>query len=250
MPYLGRNKRPPKGGRPLVRSGPIWSLGSTERARVVANVCTVLQQTYGKPRLGNPRQPLDDLVYIVLSNKTRPDTALDVFLDLKRRYPSWDSLLDEPRETIVATMARAGLANVKVDQIRDLLRRLKQDFGDVTLEPVLRFGEHDAHAYLVNLPGVSDKVAKCVMMYTMGFDVLPVDAHVHRIARRLGWTARKRADQCHDELEELVPPGDRFAFHVDCVVHGRALCRETKPLCPSCPISAWCRYFNSERRGA
>src|SRR5262249_43991044 len=97
--------------------------------------------------------------------------------------------------------------------------------------------------YLAELPGVSDKVAKCVMMYTLGFDVLPVDVHVFRVASRLGWTSRCRADQCHDDLEALVQPKHRYAFHVDCICLGRAVCTPVHPDCPACPIRQYCVYF-------
>ena len=100
-----------------------------------------------------------------------------------------------------------------------------------------------AQEYPVSIPGVSKKVAKCVLMYTMHGTVLPVDSHVHRVARRLGWTARKRADQCHEELESLVPPHRRYAFHVDCIEHGRAVCRPQKPNCQICTISGYCEFF-------
>ena len=92
----------------------------------------------------------------------------------------------------------------------------------------------------MGLDGVSEKVAKCVMMYTLGFDVLPVDVHVHRVATRLEWTNRKRADQCHEELEALVKPRYRFAFHVDCICHGRAVCRPKNPRCNDCVIRRYC----------
>ena len=50
---------------------------------------------------------------------------------------------------------------------------------------------------------MADKVSRCVMVYTMGFEVLPVDAHMHRVAKRLGWTKIDRPEKSHDELEAL-----------------------------------------------
>jgi endonuclease-3 len=82
-----------------------------------------------------------------------------------------------------------------------------------------------------------------VAMYTMGAKVLPVDAHVHRVATRLGWTARKRADQCHEELEFVVPPNWRYVFHVGCVLHGRSICRPKQPRCLKCCVNRYCEYF-------
>jgi hypothetical protein len=91
--------------------------------------------------------------------------------------------------------------------------------------------------------GVSDKVARCVMMYTMEFEVLPVDAHVHRVARRLGWTNQERPEHSHEELEALVPPNLRYTFHVDCVAHGRELCRPIHPRCSPCALKLQCVYY-------
>jgi endonuclease-3 len=70
-----------------------------------------------------------------------------------------------------------------------------------------------------------------------------VDVHAFRVASRLGWTSRCRADQCHDDLEALVPPEFRYAFHVGCICLGRAVCTPRRPQCPACPIRRFCVYF-------
>ena len=97
-------------------------------------------------------------------------------------------------------------------------------------------------AYLTKLPGVSTKVAYCVMMYTMDRQVLPVNVHVHRICRRLGWLDKKRADQSHEVLAALVPPQRRFAFHVDCLMLGRQVCTPSKPKHSDCILREYCEY--------
>lgn len=248
MPYFGKRKRLSARTAPIVRSGHIWHLDRDARFDIVAEVCGELRARYGVDRLGNPLEPLDDLIFIILSNKTRPETTANVFASLKSRYPAWDDVLTSDSSMVACVLRPAGLAMVKAQQIVDLLRRLASDFGRCTLDPVVTQTQDSAQAYLVSLPGVSEKVAKCVMMYTMGMEVLPVDAHMHRIALRLGWTARKRADQCHAELEALVPPAHRYAFHVDCVVHGRVLCRQTRPLCDACPIRRHCLFDREQNR--
>lgn len=223
-------------------SGPIWRYSPRRRAQIVRRVCEALEGEYGCPRLGNPCRPVDDLVYIILSNKTTPATATEVYRSLKRRFPSWEHLLDARADTVRRLLRPAGLSAVKTRQIRAALRQVRRDFGAVSLAKLQGRSSPEAEEYLVSLPGVSHKVAKCVLMYTMGAAVLPVDAHVHRIATRLGWTARKRADQCHSELQALVAEHHRHAFHVGCVVHGRAVCRPTDPGCGTCCIQRHCKY--------
>lgn len=232
----------------LRESGLIWLRSPWIRAYLVGQVCEALEEYYGRLRLGNPEEPVDDLVFVILSNKTAPEIAKRVYSSLRNRFSSWDDLLAAPMKDLYALLQPAGLATVKTQQIRAALERIENDFGSFNLEGLKRKPQDEIESYLVSLPGVSEKVAKCVMMYTMGVDVLPVDAHVHRIARRLGWTSRKRADQCHGELEALVPPSRRFAFHVDCILHGRSMCRPRNPACDLCCITRYCSFFGAEVR--
>lgn len=224
-------------------SGAIWSRTPRARGQIVRRVCEALQRRYGAPRLGNPEDPLDDLIYIVISNKTSPKIAQQTYEGLRQRFQTWDEVLACRRSALRRVLEPAGLSTVKSDQIRAALREIRNDFGSCDLVGLAGECEQDTEEYLVSLPGVSEKVAKCVMMFTLGAQVLPVDGHVHRITVRLGWTARKRADQCHGELEALVPEKRRYAFHVDCVMHGRLVCRPKGPVCEGCCINRYCTYF-------
>lgn len=227
------------------RTGMIWSKPPRVRVQIVRRVCEALERHYGRPRLGNPEDPLDDLVYTVISNKTSPEMALRTYARIKREFVSWNEVLGSPASVLQSLLQPAGLATVKSQQIRAALQKIKKDSNSCDLNQLQGRSEGEIQEYLISLPGVSEKVAKCVMMYTMGADVLPVDSHVYRIAKRLGWTSRKRADQCHDELEALVPPKRRYTFHVDCILHGRSICHPKNPTCARCCISRHCVHFKS-----
>lgn len=215
----------------------------------VRSVCRRLEECYGRPRLGNPEDPIDDLIYVSLSNRTAPTVAARVYNELKARFSSWEDVLDGGEGKLAAALAPAGLGGIRCQYIASALRQIRDDFGDLDISALADWSPEAALQYLTKLPGVSGKVARCVMMYTLGHEVLPVDVHVHRIARRLGWTDRKRADQCHDELEALVLPDRRFAFHVDCVEHGRAICRPRIPDCTRCCIRRFCEYYKQSGEG-
>jgi endonuclease III len=232
------------------RTGKIWSRPSAGRLATVKRVCRTLERVYGRQRLGNPKNPVDDLVYIVVSNKTSPGTAERTFRQLKKNYRTWNQVLASPISKLRSILRPAGLSRVKSRQLWKALGKIKRDFGRCDLSRLSGTDECSIHHYLTSLPGVSDKVAKCVMMYAMGARVLPVDTHVHRIATRLGWTGRKRADQCHPELESLVPPRWRYVFHVGCVVHGRRICRPDRPLCQNCCIKGSCEYYKNKKDAA
>ena len=236
--------------RVVKRTGSIWRKPVRVRLHHVEAVCEAFRQIYGTSRLGNPKQPLDDLVSIVISNKTSPVMARVVYGRLKNRFKKWDDVLASPFQALRSILKPGGLSKVKSQQLRATFREIKKDFGACNLRGLKGKLEKEIHEYLTSLPGVSDKVAKCVAMYTMGAKVLPVDAHVHRVATRLGWTTRKRADQCHEELESLVPPNLRYVFHVGCVIHGRSICRPIEPHCAKCCVNHYCEYFKKTKRDA
>ena len=72
--------------------------------------------------------------------------------------------------------------------------------------------DQEAQDYLVALPGVGPKTAACVLLFALERPVMPVDTHVHRVARRLGIIDEKvTADQAHPLLTELGGPGRRGA---------------------------------------
>lgn len=231
----------------MKKTGQIWRRPARSRAQVVRRVCEQLEKHYGLPRLGNPKNPVDDLVFIILSNKTGPAIARAIYRRLKRTFPSWDKLLASPARRVRRILKPAGLSSVKTAQLRAALRAIRRDYGGLQLTKPGGRSEAEFEEYLASLPGVSKKVAKCMMLYTMGAKVLPVDAHVHRIAKRLGWTSRKRADQCHEELEALVPAQRRYGFHVTAILHGRSACRPRRPACIKCCIRRHCVHVNGER---
>ena len=97
--------------------------------------------------------------------------------------------------------------------------------------------------YLTAFRGVGVKTAACVLCFAMGRSYMPVDTHVHRVARRLGLIGpRATADQAHELLnrDSSVPPELRFSFHIQLIRHGRAVCRAGRPACDTCVLGGLC----------
>ncbi|HEY2064550.1 MAG TPA: hypothetical protein VGG84_01245 [Gemmatimonadaceae bacterium] len=221
------------------------------RPKVVREVCSRLAQAYGSPRLGNPRHPLDDLIFIIASNRTGPTVASRVYASLRQRFRSWNELATVNSKELEAILAPAGLASKRAKHLIGIAKRLRQDFGRVTLAPLGGDSTAAIEEYLTSLPGVSEKVAKCVLLYGFGRRVLPVDVHVHRVAGRLGWHAHKRADQSHATLEAVVAAPQRYGFHTNAIALGREVCKPV-PLCSACLLVEFCetgRKLGRTRRG-
>lgn len=228
--------------KPTCATGSIWDRPARSRGQIVRRVCERLDAEYGQPRHGNPADPVDDLVYVILSNRTPPARARRVFEQAKQQFPSWKDLLSADRDEVENVLRPAGFAQRRARQLQEAFARILKDFGDLRSPDLWEKSDGNLLNYLTGLRGISDKVARCVMMYALGRNVLPVDVHVHRIARRLGWTDRNRPGESHKELEALLPKHRYYSFHVGCVAHGRARCTATNPDCRTCPIRRYCAY--------
>ena len=101
--------------------------------------------------------------------------------------------------------------------------------------------DDEVAAFLQDLPGVGPKTVACVLAFALDRDVIPVDTHVHRVARRLGFYGdRTDAAQAHSILQRAVPPGLRVAMHVGLIRLGREICRPARPRCEECPLNDLC----------
>jgi endonuclease-3 len=135
----------------------------------------------------------------------------------------------------------AGLAEVRAPRLLAILRRLQADRGELSLDFLARETVPAAQRYLESLPGVGPKTAACVLLFAFGRAVFPVDTHVARIARRLGWAPDRASPEAIQALlGPRVPPSLRYALHVNLIAHGRATCRARNPRCPGCPILRLC----------
>lgn len=215
--------------------------------RDIRRFAAVLRKTYGNPRHGNPRNPLDDLFYIILSTRTRDSSFINTFRAVKRAFPSWNGVFPKDRRKLERILIPGGLGKLKSRQVVDIISVLRRRFGTATLAPLASMTNGDAEAFLISLPGVGPKIAKCVLMYTLRRRVLPVDVHVHRVATRLGFRTKKRPDTSQNLIESAVPPELRYSFHVNAIALGRSVCLSRRPRCGICPISKWCQYHRLHR---
>ena len=199
-----------------------------------------MKARYGSPLLNNKLDPLDELVFIMLSQMTTSPSYERVYDRLKCAIPRWQSLTEMSVSDIASLIADAGLSEQRANRLKVIAFRLGQDFGKVSLTKLVEFDDETALRYLESLPGVGLKTAKCVLMYSLGRQVLPVDTHTARVASRLELVPSGSHAAIDRELSAVVPPALRFDFHVNAVAHGRAVCRAVTPKCEECVLSSLC----------
>jgi endonuclease-3 len=208
----------------------------------VEDVTDTLVQRFGRPTLGNKRNPFNELLYIILSSRTPPSNYQATYRSLRRRFPRADDLAEANPDDVAEAIELGGLHNKKARAIVAIASELGRQFGRVTLAPLKRMETPEAERFLVSLPGVRTKTARCVLMYALDRPVFPVDRHCFRIAQRLQWApqgvdlTKRRAD----DLQSGVPEPLRRDLHVGMVLLGRRYCLPRDPLCRECPLLQFC----------
>lgn len=195
-----------------------------------------------EPFVPKERKPVvDELVATVLSQATSDINSGRAFASLKEVFASWDEVARAPVEDVANAIRSGGIAEVKSRRIKSILNEIVEREGAVDLHRLERMGDEEAMDYLCSLPGVGPKTAACVLMFSMGRDAFPVDTHVDRIVKRLGWVAPKlSAVKTQDQLTPLIPPEIRYDLHLAFVTHGRTICMAQRPRCSECPVFQMC----------
>ena len=200
---------------------------------------------YGQNRHGNVDNPLDELIFIILSDQTEQYSFVKTWAALKARFPIWEDLLDTTTDSIADVIREGGLQNKKARYIKGSLEKIKAVYGDLTLKPLENLGDEEILRFLKSLPGISAKNARCIMMYALERKVFPVDTHVWRICRRLGIAPAvpKPTAKQQEQLEARIPIDLRYSLHVNLVSHGREICVTYWPKCEQCILADICQSF-------
>ena len=215
----------------------------------VRGVTDLLEREYRSPRHYNKRNPLNEFLFIILSLRTDERVYNKVYRSFKHRYPRWSQVYSETTADIASNIYSGGLSLQKAERIESTLGKLMLDFGDLSLKYIRPYGNEQMEKYLLTLPGVGLKTARCIMMYSFGREVLPVDTHTYRVSQRLGFVEGELTeDKAHRGLDKIIPPSLRYSYHVNCVAHGRAVCKFNNPNCQLCIINSFCDYHVQNKK--
>ena len=100
----------------------------------------------------------------------------------------------------------------------------------------------DTREELEALPGVGRKTANVVLNEAFGVPTIAVDTHVFRVANRTGLAPGATPEAVEAGLDRVVPERYRRGAHHWLILHGRYICKATKPACSRCLITDLCRW--------
>ena len=145
------------------------------------------------------------------------------------------------RDQLTSDGATPGLTNLSAEEKEAEIK--KTDAEILSLDHLHRFTDDEAFNALIKYPGIGPKTASCVLMFCLRRFSFPVDTHVFRLCKWLGWVPppgdpaglspgskgtfkgpNERTTYAHCEVR--VPDELKYALHQLLIKHGKT--------CPRC----------------
>ncbi|HVP59337.1 MAG TPA: endonuclease III [Myxococcaceae bacterium] len=177
------------------------------------------------------RTPLQLVTAVILAAQCTDKRVNMVTPALFARYPDARSLAGADTEELEKMIHSCGFFRAKAKALKGMAAAVaEQHSGEVPT----------ARAELAALPGVGPKTAGVVTVHLGGEPAFPVDTHVKRLSRRLGFTRQEDPSRIEEDLQALVPRELWAKGHQLLVWHGRRTCFARSPACERCVVRDLC----------
>ena len=177
------------------------------------------------------RTPLQLVTAVILSAQCTDKRVNMVTPALFARYPDARSLADADTPELERMIRSCGFFRSKAKSLKGMAGALADLHGGQV--PTSR-------AELAALPGVGPKTAGVVTVHLGGEPAFPVDTHVKRLSRRLGFTRQEDPSRIEEDLQALFPRELWGKGHQLLVWHGRRTCFARSPACERCVVRELC----------
>ena len=207
----------------------------------IRQILDILKEEYGVTEWQPGYDSVSLLIQTILSQNTSDTNSKGAFQSLLAHFDSWEDVADADVDTIAHCIRSGGLGRIKAQRIKQALKEIMRQRGQLDLDFLSQITLSDAHDWLCKLPGVGLKTARCVLLFSLGMPFLPVDTHILRVTKRLGLISQKASlNEAHRVLGEVVSPEDVYQFHILVIEHGRRICRARFPNCQNCVLKTIC----------
>ena len=212
-----------------------------EEKRAVA-VLNILQRTFTLSQwTGAKRDPFKTLIVTIISQNTADRNTARAFQSLSKRFEIKPEVLAKAENSQIEEALRvAGLYKNKAKTIKTASKIILEQFHG-SLQSILSLPLGEARKTLIQIPGIGPKTADVILLFSAKQPTIPVDTHVNRVTKRLGFAPTNGDyEAVRTSLQLLYNPRDYLAVHVLLIAHGRRYCKDRRPLCAQCPVNMYC----------
>jgi len=195
--------------------------------------------------------PVSQMIFAMLSGRTRDGIAKGAFEGLANSFPTWEPLARMRAGDLQKRIALTTFPERKAIHVPGALQTIMRQRRRLDLEFLGRRSVESAEAWLENLPGVGPKTSAAVLNFsTLHQRVLCVDTAHQRVARRLGLVPKGASLAQTKRLLNLQLPDEWTAdatesHHLLMQLLGKTLCIHARPKCRACPLRLMCPSANT-----
>jgi endonuclease III len=149
---------------------------------------------FGKIQIEERPDPVSQLVGSFIGSRTYDWKSWHAFVQLVKRYPSWDAIADASVVDIEATLEGVTFSEKKAPELKQVLQVIRTRFGQIDLDFLVGYEVNQALNCLKKIHGIGPKIASATLNFsTLRMRTFVVDMHVLRVLQRFGFVGM-RAD--------------------------------------------------------
>ena len=181
--------------------------------------------------------PFELLVAVILSAQCTDKRINTITPKLFERFPEPESLAQASSDEVFTYIRSVSYPNNKSKHLVGMAKVLVNEFDGIVPSDI---------ANLQKMPGVGRKTANVIASVVFNAPAMAVDTHVFRVANRLGLCIKATTPLAVEkQLVKYLPNKKIFIAHHWLILHGRYICVARSPKCQICPLTHFCKYFET-----
>ena len=177
--------------------------------------------------------PFELLIATILSAQCTDKRVNIVTKELFKKYDI-NSLASASKKDIEDIIRSCGSYSKKSEYIITVSKRLLKDYNGIV---------PNDRKYLESLPGVGRKTTNVVLKNIYNEPSIPVDTHVERVSKRLGFARiNDSVTIIEKKLMKKIPKDKWNRVSEQILLFGRYYCTSKNPKCLDCKFKNYCKY--------
>lgn len=216
---------------------------SEERIR---NIHQDLLDVYGEQADYDDSDGVRQLLITILSQNVADENTARAAENLFNDFKNYSKIEEASVEELADSINPAGLPETKAKRIQRTLKALREfrNSDDYSVEFLGDMEDNEAQAWLEDIKGIGPKTASVLLNFHFDANVMPVDTHVERIAKRFRLIPFSASNgKAHELLNEAVPHEIKNSFHMLLIEHGKNHCTARNPTCGETKLKKYCTYY-------
>lgn len=242
---------------------------SEERIR---NIHQDLLDVYGEQAGHDDSDGVRQLLITILSQNVADTNTARAAENLFNDFEDYRAIEEAPIEELADSINPAGLPETKAKRIQRTLKALREhrnsegvsgapenssrEFSDdggengYSVDFLGEMEDSDAQTWLEEIKGIGPKTASVLLNFHFDANVMPVDTHVERIAKRFRLIPFSASNgKAHELLNEAVPHEIKNSFHMLLIEHGKNNCSARNPTCEETKLKKYCSRYELVENG-